>query len=127
MSDDKSNYWGLAWDRIVKGLGVPGLTPSTYRLSDRDSMILYIRYHGNTFSAEISGLALISPDAKYAVHNIAEKMVEEICEWLASGLSEMVNLLPKDWDGDKRPGKLSPLDKKLSPTNTWENLFKDDR
>ena len=119
MNDDKSNYWVLAWEKIVKNLGVPGLGSGSYRPHDRDVLTLQMRYHGRVFEADISGLVLISTGAKYALANIAEKLVEEICEWLASGLTEMVNLLPKDWDGDKRP---EPV-----PTNTWENLFKDDR
>jgi hypothetical protein len=117
MSDDKSNYWNLAWETIVKNLGIPGLSSSTFRPPDRDVLTFQMRYHGRVFTADISGVVLISPGAKYAVANIAEKMVAEICEWLAKGLEEMVNLLPKDWDGDKPPGK---------PTNTWENLFKDE-
>jgi hypothetical protein len=120
MGDDKSDYWVLAWEALVKNLGVPGLTSGSYRPHDRDVLTLQMRYHGRAFKADISGLVLISPGAKYALANIAEKLVEEICEWMAKGLEEMVNLLPNDWEGDKRPEKPSPL-------NTWENLFKDDR
>jgi hypothetical protein len=120
MGDDKSDYWVLAWEALVKNLGVPGLTSGSYRPHDRDVFTFQMRYHGRAFKADISGLVLISPGAKYALANIAEKLVEEICEWMAKGLEEMVNLLPNDWEGDKRPEKPSPL-------NTWENLFKDDR
>jgi hypothetical protein len=119
MPDDKSDYWVLAWETIVKNLGVPGLTSGSYRPSDRDVLTLQMRYHGKVFTADISGVVLISQGSKYAVHEMAEKMVAEICEWLAKGLEEMVNLLPNDWEGDKRPEKPSPL-------NTWENLFKDE-
>jgi hypothetical protein len=118
MPDDKANHWNLVWETTVNNLGVKGLRGSTYRSPNRDVVEFGMSYHGKVFSAELSGTVLISDGAGYAVQVVAEKLIAEACEWLASSLEQMVNLLPKDWDGDRPPpGK---------PTNTWENLFKDE-
>jgi hypothetical protein len=118
MPDDKANHWSLVWETTLKNLDVRGLTGSSRRAHDRDSIVFNMRYHGKVFVAELSGVALVSDGAGMAVANLAEKLIAEACEWLASSLEQMVNLLPKDWDGDRPPpGK---------PTNTWENLFKDE-
>ena len=101
----------------MKSLGVKGLTGSSGRPLDRDVFQFDMRYHGKTFVAELSGMVLASDRAKFAVAEMTEKLVAEICEWLASSLEQMVSMLPRDWDGDRRPEK---------PTNTWENLFKDE-
>jgi hypothetical protein len=117
MNDDKTDHWKLVWDTRIRSLGVKGLTGWALHDQHRASVKFFIDYHGKVFIAELPVTALAQDGAKFVVANMAERLVAEVCEWLASGLEQMVNLLPKDWDGDRRPGE---------PANTWENLFEDE-
>ena len=118
MEHAKYAYWHQVWHEAVKNLKVEGLAPSSIMLvKSSEAIQLGMSYHGKEFTGELPSDVLDSYSPA-TVHSLMIELVEQICEWMAKELSDMVNLLPKDWDGDKRPEKPSPL-------STWENLFKE--